>query len=240
MEKVVLVAWRGPGAAPSDDADAVARSLRAAGEELAAAGRYVTVGVERPEAAAMRVDDPGDDLVLTGILSVWLEQVEQVDDLPRIDAERVATYLVTESILRDHPGRDWDDGSPSPGVSLVSAIRRRPDLDDPTFYGRWHGSHGVLTLEVHPVTRYVRNAVVRPLSADAPVLDGIVQDGFASDADLLEPERMFGAGEPEIPWQEGLRRVSEDLERFIDVDRVAATPMTETILRSAPWEARCA
>lgn len=240
MEKVVLVAWREPGPAHSDDAVDVARSVRRAGEELAGAGRYVTVAVERAEAAAMRVVDADDDLTLTAMLSVWLDKVEQVDDLPKVEAPRVATYLVTESILREHEKRDWDDGAASPGVSLVSAIRRRPGLDDATFYGRWHGSHGVLTLQVHPVTRYVRNAVVRPLDGDAPDLDGIVQDGFATDADLLEPERMFGAGEPEIPWREGMRMVAEDLERFIDVGRVAATPMTETILRSAPWEPRCA
>lgn len=232
MEKLVVAAWREPGTEP----DGIAAAITAAGRALAADGRWVTVATEDPRAADMLLPAASDSLVLTGMVTVWVDTVEEADDLPGIDAARTATYLVTESVPLAYHDRVWEDGTPSPGVSLLTAIRRHDGLDDATFFDRWHGSHAVLTLQVHPVTRYVRNAVVRPLTPDAPAVDGFVQDGFATYDDLLDPERMYGAGAPEVPWEEGMRRVAEDIDTFLDLDATAAVPTTETILRAAPWE----
>lgn len=232
MEKLVIAAWREVGADPAD----VAASVTAAGQELAARGHWVTTAVEDVRGADHLIPMADDDLILTAILTVWVDVVEQVAEIPAIDAPRTAAYLCTESVVLEHQTRDWADGEPSPGVSLVTAIRRKDGLTDEQFYERWHGSHAVMTLQVHPVTRYVRNAVVRALTPDAPAFDGFVQDGFASMDDLLDPKRMYGGAAPEVPWHEGARRVGEDVQTFVDLTRTAVTPMVETFVSSAPWE----
>lgn len=231
MEKLVLAAWRDP----SDDGVAIGESMTAAAREQAEAGHWTTVAVEDPHAAAMLLPAATDDLVLTSVLTTWVDTVEQAADLAVVDAPRTATYLVTESTVLRHVDRDWPDGTPSPGVSLMVAIARVAGLDDRTFFDRWHGSHAIMTLRVHPVTQYVRNAVVRPLTADAPDVAGFVQDHVATRDDLLDPTRFYGA-DPGTPWQEGARMVADDVQTFVDLDATHTTPMTETILRSAPWE----
>lgn len=232
MEKIVVAAWREESADPA----VVAASIEAAGAAMAERGHWVTTAVEDVRGADHLIPLAGDELIFTAILTVWVDVVEQLSDVPVIDAPRVAAYLATESVVLEHQSRDWADGQPSPGVSLVTAIRRKDGLTDEQFFERWHGSHAVMTLQIHPVTRYVRNAVVRPLTPGAPTFDGFVQDSFAELDDLLDPKRMYGGAEPDVAWHRGAQRVGEDVQTFVDLTRTAVTPMIETFVASAPWE----
>ena len=81
----------------------------------------------------------------------------------------------------------------SPGVSLVTAFPKPKHLDDETFYARWHGSHTPMSLEIHPLTRYVRNSVARCLTPGAPPYRAIVSESVESLEVAADPERFYGS-----------------------------------------------
>lgn len=231
MEKLAVLRWRGA----DDPADTDA--LLAAADRLCRAGHWVTAYVEHAgDAAAFRFGDDPDGHVLSSALTVWVDRVEQtdeiVDQLP--EAGRTTPYLVTESVPLEWQGRDWPDGVRSPGVSLLTAFPRVEGLADDDFFARWHGSHSVLTFAIHPVLRYVRNSVTRQL-ADGPPADAVVTEGFTVD-DLLDPSRFYGVGEPELPWRDAIERINADLVTFADMARLQTAPTEELLLASAPWE----
>ena len=231
MEKLAILRWRGADEEPDTD------SLLAAGDRLCRAGHWATAFVEHTgEAAGFRYGQGADGHVLGSALTVWVDAVEQagevVDQVPT--AARTAAYLLTESVPLSWVGRAWPDGVRSPGVSLLTVFPKLPGIDSDAFFSRWHGSHSVLTFQIHPVRRYVRNAVVRSLGA-GPSLDAVVTESF-DVADLLDPRRFYGAGEPTLPWREALARMGEDLDTFCDMDRLQTAPTEEILLSSAPWE----
>lgn len=231
MEKVAILRWRADDVEPDTDA------LLTAADRICRAGHWATAYVEHTgDAAAFRYGEDVDGLVLSSALTVWVDQHEQVaelvDHLPA--TARTTPYLLTESVPLEWQSRDWVDGLRSPGVALLTAFPKIDEIDHETFYTRWHGSHSKLTFEIHPVKRYMRNVVTRRLG-DGPAADAIVTEVFGAD-DLLDPSRFYGVGEPELPWQEAMSRISEDLVTFADMARLQTAPTEEIILASAPWE----
>ena len=231
MEKLGILRWRGPDDTPDTDA------LLTAADRLCRAGHWVTAYVEHEgEAAAFRYGDDPDGLVLSSALTVWVDAVEAlegvVDQLPT--SARTTPYLLTESVPREWTDRDWPDGARSPGVALLTAFPMLDTIGADTFFARWHGSHSVLTFEIHPVRRYVRNAVVRTLGA-GPANHAIVTEVFDAD-DLLDPSRFYGVGEPDLSWRDAMARINEDLLTFCDMGRLQTAPTEEILLSSAPWE----
>lgn len=231
MEKLAILRWRRPDAEPDTDA------LLVAADRLCRAGHWVTAYVEHTgPAAAFRYGDDPDGHVLSSGLTVWVDRHEQtadvVDHLP--PAARTTPYLLTESVPMAWQSRDWPDGLPSPGVSLLTMFPRVPDVSPEDFLARWHGSHSALTFEIHPVQRYVRNSAVRRLGP-GPEADAVVTESFSVE-DLLDPSRFYGAGEPHLPWKDAVNRINEDLATFCDLTRLQTAPTDEVLLASAPWE----
>ena len=81
------------------------------------------------------------------------------------EAEQLSGYLVVESrpLLHEPPL-----GERAPGANLVTCIRRKPGLSDAEFIDRWNNEHKRVALETQSTTAYVRNAVVRKLTATGP------------------------------------------------------------------------
>jgi hypothetical protein len=98
---------------------------------------------------------------------------------------RLEGYVVDESV--PVPPR------PEAKATLLTLFAKKPGLAPALFQQRWFGEHTPLTLEVHPVVGYVRNAVRARLHDDAPAWDGIVTEDFADLADLTSL-RLFGRG----------------------------------------------
>jgi hypothetical protein len=229
MEKLVYLLWRDA----SEDAEVFARRLVAsAGPKLVAEGaRSVSVNAADAQADLGRTVPIRDSApAFAGVVSFWLGCV---DDRPayepvlRDSAARVAGYLVTESVPRDFDRRTWPNGVRSPGVKLISVFEQPARLTREAFIERWHGSHTPLSLEIHPLWRYVRNVVARPLSADAPNFAGIVEEHVRELADLTDPARFYGGKEN---MAANMRRVLDDARSFLDLERVASVVTSETIL----------
>ncbi len=229
MEKLVYLLWRDGG---EDAASFGKRLLGEAGPELLARGaREVVLHVADADADLGRTVPVRDERDLfAGTASFWLPCV---DDAPRFEealaraGSRRAGYLVTESVPRDFDRRDWACGVRSPGLVMISVFPQPERLSRAEFIARWHGSHTPLSLEVHPLWRYVRNVVARPLAPDAPELAGIVEEHVREAADLVEPARFYGGAERAAV---NMRRIVEDARRFLDLERVMSVVTSQYIL----------
>ncbi len=175
-----------------------------------------------------RMDPDG---LFDATVSLWLDSVDARAPLETALAgvsARLAGYVVSESVPREYLNRDWPDGTTSPTVTMATGLRPKPGLSDEDFFARWHGSHTPLSLRIHPLTRYIRNTVTRPITKEAPPYRGIVFESVASLEILADRDAFYGG-------EEGERQAVEDLLSFADFRTMGSVTMSETILRSAPW-----
>jgi hypothetical protein len=221
VEKLIYALWREVDSEPLDVAAAVAG---AAGVHALAA--YT----EEPAAAAMRWGDDARGLVLTGLVTAWVDRVEDRASLePALAATglTIGGYVVAESAPCE--------GDPV-SLGLVTLFRRKPGLTDDELFAIWHGSHTPLTFEIHPFNLYLRNLVARVLTPGAPRFEAIVEEGVADDRDLLELGRLYGAGDDADLLRRNIEHISGDAKRFIDFTSLQTCPMRRTVLIPAPWQ----
>ncbi|MEM7411356.1 MAG: EthD domain-containing protein [Myxococcota bacterium] len=169
--------------------------------------------------------------LMSASISVWLDSVDgrtPIEEALRGVSTRLAGYSVAESTPREYAKRDWPDGVTSPTVSIGTALGPKPGLSDDEFFACWHGSHTPLSLRIHPLTRYVRNTIARPVTEDAPPYRGIVFESVASLEILTDRDAFYGS-------EEGQREAVADLLRFVNFKTMGSVTMSETILRAAPW-----
>lgn len=224
MEKLVYVLWDVPEGLVS----------RAGPELLALDPRGLTINVVDPDidmSATVAVPDQG----VGATVDVWLDSLDDRGPYESVlggAANRVAGYLVTESVPLAYETRTWPDRERSPGVKQITMFDKRADIDDAQFFARWHGSHTPLTFEVHPVCLYVRHAVARAVTDGAPRWRGIVEEGLCEVEDLTDPMRYFSAGGSPDTLERNVKRVMEDVSSFLDLESVESYPTAEYILRS--------
>lgn len=171
------------------------------------------------------------DISIDCAVSLWVDRVERLEQcraaLDAIDP-RYTVYLVAESVPQEYARIDWPDGQRSPGVTLFAMLKRRPTVPAPEFYQRWL-AHTQISLEIHPLTRYHRNAVLRKVSGAGDHWDGIVEERVDCLEDL-EPARFYTS-------EAAKQRTVDDLLVFVDLPaggmRVAL--LEEYILKRPAW-----
>lgn len=184
-------------------------------------------GAEDVRALAERYSTADEERQLLASVSIWLECLDQRDAFEAaLDTLTLPYhgYLVTESMVVDYRDRDWPVGEKSPGVTLVAAFRRPPRLSEREFYRRWQEGHSRLALEIHPFSRYIRNAVARVLEPTSPEFSAIVEERTAS-VEEMAPGVFFSGRDQEA---------SDDLASFVDVggfDQMRIELMSEYIIR---------
>jgi len=207
-----------------------------AGPELLALDPHgLTVNVVDPDVdmSAVVATPAGDRVGAT--VGFWLDSLDDRGPYEAVlggAADRIAGYLVTESVPLAYDRRTWPDGERSPGVKQITMFDKRSDIDDAQFFARWHGSHTPLTFEVHPVCLYVRHAVARAVTDNAPRWRGIVEEGLREVEDLTDPMRYFSAGDSPDALEHNVKRVMDDVSTFLDLGSVESYPTAEYILRS--------
>ncbi len=127
--------------------------------------------------------------------------------------------------------KDWPDGERTPGINLLTLFNKKKGLSYEEFLDRWHNGHTPLSLKVHPLWNYNRNVVKDAVAAYARSYDGIVEEHFRSEADLLNPFKFFG--NPLIilgrMWQ-----VYSDTNGFLDYKNIETYLADEIHIQSAP------
>ena len=228
MEKIVYLCWKKSGDSIEPFRAAL---LDGACRHLLDGGvRSLTVNVA--DLGERVMDSPlviGEGRTLSASVSCWVDSIDErgfIDAALRPLCERFFGYLVTESVPLCYPDRTWPDGVQSPGVTLFTAFPKPDRLTDEQFFAHWHGSHTPLSLEIHPLWRYIRNAVARPLGEGAPPYRGIVEERFRELDDALDMDRLFRGKAA------NMKRGMKDVAQFLEPDRIVSTLMSEYIVKS--------
>lgn len=139
---------------------------------------------------------------------------------------RLHGYRVDVSVPVVRP-RTWPVGQRAPGICLLTLFRKNPRLDHPTFLREWHEVHTPLSLGIHPLWGYTRNAVQGAVVPGSPHWDGIVTEDFRVDEDLLDHRRFFGGTLRALP---NMARVGLHVSRFLDLPTLENYLVDEYVL----------
>lgn len=207
-----------------------------------------------PVALSMDLDDqdaqvpppvphPEGELPVRAIVSIWLQRCDDRHPYEAIlgdVAAEVHGYSVTESLYSEygetpHSGpRTWPDGERSPAVLTCSWFPVKRSMAYLDWIDFWHTRISPMSAEVQPRMRYVRNAVARPLSSDAPELGAIVEEAWPSGEHIVDPMLFYNSGGDPKVMQANQQRMIDDVVQFIDLEVMRNNTMSEWILRSLP------
>jgi hypothetical protein len=220
--KLIYLLWSPKGLTRAETTDILLREV--APQLLEVGAVQLTLDIADPE-SKMRSPNPQLTLErpICAAASIWVEDVATEGDLERCFTARgfrTAGYLVDETLYTDYgenrhaAARDWPDGQRSPGVVTVNLLERPRRLTREEWLRRWHGVMSPVSESIQPRCRYVRNAVVRPLSPDAPPYDAIVEEAW------------------ELP--RNMATLLKAVRSFLDIRRIRSVPMGEYFIRTEP------
>jgi hypothetical protein len=182
---------------------------------------------------------PEGELPLIGVVSFWLDCHDRrgpQEAVLRTVGERQAGYLVTESLYTDYGdnefarARDWPDGARSPGLVMVTLLEKPERLTYEQWIAHWYGKQSPISAELQPRTRYVRNAVARPLTEEAPPYLGIVEECWPSAQHLTDPLLFYNAGGSKRRMRDNMTRMLESVSAFLDLERIRCATMSEYLV----------
>ena len=187
------------------------------------------------------VPTPEGETPLHGLVSLWVDTVEDRAPFEEVlvsSAVRLAGYSVVESLYRDYGGnrwsapRDWPDGERSPGVLTVALLQQHPEQSLDEWVRRWHTRISPVTEAIQPRCRYVRNAVFRTVTDDAPPLRGIVEEAWPSLEHVTDPMLFYCADGDPAQMNAHVTQMIEEITAFVDLSTLRSATMSEWILKS--------
>lgn len=217
MEKVVYVLWRDPTA----PVEAWSRTLREhAVPALAGAGArglQVNVSDEAVAASIMRLVELEPQM--EAMVSLWVDSARDAarTALDRVlegapGVRRVAGYLVTESEPLRDTAHAVPAGERTPGFANLAFLRRPAGMPASAWIDAWHNGHTEVAIATQSTFGYVQNVVARPLTPDAPAIDGIVEELFPIEA-LTSLHAFFAAADDEA-LAANMQRMAASVARF--------------------------
>jgi hypothetical protein len=240
VEKVMYLVWLEPDRTRSEVARVLLGPVR---EALLALGpRSLTLDVwDTDSDIPAPVPTPEGETPLHGLVSLWFDTVEEkapYEEVLSSVAVQLAGYSVVESLYRDYGGnrwsapRHWPDGQRSPGVLTVALLEQHPEQSFDEWVQRWHTRISPITETIQPRSRYVRNAVFRAVTDDAPPLRGIVEEAWPSLEHVTDPMLFYCAeGDPER-MNANVVQMMEEITAFVDLNTLRSVTMSEWILKS--------
>jgi hypothetical protein len=241
VEKLVYLLWNGTGRA---DAELAGRLLGPVASGLLAldpAGLSMNVADDDAASVDLPLPPPADDPAPFAEASIWLDCHDDrgpFEALLAPLADRLAGYLVTESIPTDYgdnqwaSARDWPDGQRSRGVVMLTLMERPDRLTPEQWYDHWYGTQTPMSTEIQPRIRYVRNAVARPLTVGAPPYAGIVEEAWSDAGTINDPMRFYLADGDEEVLARNLATMMASVGHMLDLDRIRLAAMSEYLLRT--------
>jgi len=240
MEKLVYLLYR--------PADASGRDLRqtlledAAPALRAAGAQWIAVNVHDEDVNPTAAPDLArweelpsqrwiSDPPVRAMVSFWMQCSDDRASCERILeqlAARLCGYLVLESIPLVNTKHSVPVGTRTPGFNQIASIVKKRTITDDAFYDIWLNDQKVVAIECQSSFGYKRNAVVRPLTAGARGYAGIVEESFPIEA--LSDPMVFYAASSETELRARVERMTRNVERFLQMDEVEITPMSEYFL----------
>lgn len=231
MEKVIYLVWRDPRI----DIETFGNTLRG---DLAAQLRAIpsvrSLQVNLADAAVAAgagIKQTNSHPPLETVVQVWVDSAiahlrAPVDAAIAAHTSRYAAYLVTESQpLRNlrHPPKP---GARTEGFAQIALLRKPQQQPHAEWIDVWHNSHTQIAIETQSTFEYIQNVVIRPLTADAPPLDAMVEESFPLAA-LNDPFTFFDAIGDEAKFQANLKTMMDSVQRFIDMSRIDVAPTSQ-------------
>lgn len=169
---------------------------------------------------------------VAAVVSIWTQQsygaqITAAVDLLGRDSDSVAAYLVTESVPMAPPD---ELGARCAGLANVALLRRPPEMDHTTWLRKWQLDHTQVAIDTQATFGYTQNVVVRPLTQDAPVVDGIVEELFP-DAATTDLHAFFGAVD-DADLEDRMTRMVASTSAFGATENIDTVPTSRFLLRS--------
>ena len=162
---------------------------------------------------------------IRAFVSFWMENADDrgaCEAALGAECEELCGYLVAESrpMIHERPLGDRAEGT-----NIVTCVHQRGDISQGDFFDIWNGDHKQVAIETQSTFAYVRNVVVRKLTADAPDCSGIVEETFPIGA-LKDPKIFYDADGDEMLGAH-IKRMVESCNRFLDLEPLESTPTSE-------------
>jgi hypothetical protein len=229
VEKVIITLR----AAAGDDAWCTRLRTEVADDLLALGAPGLAINVRDASVSDSLMTLTTLDPPVVGFASIWTQQsygphVLDALDLLAGECDRVDGYLVTESVPLPPP--PTLPGARTPGFANVALLRRPAALDEETWLSRWHVDHTPVAIATQSTFGYTQNAVVRPLTVGAPVIDAIVEELFPIEA-TRDLHAFFGAADDD-DLSDRMSRMVASTSAFGANQDVDTVPTSRYVLRS--------
>ena len=230
MEKIIYLLWRDPATRPEEFSAKLHGPLVA---ELRAAGaRALKLNVADAHVAKAA----GLKQVLLkpqpeALAQVWVDSAithfrAPLDEAMTRAAARHAAYLVTESQPRVNVKHPPAAGARTHGFAQVALLRKPAKLAYADWLDVWHNSHTFVANETQSTFEYIQNVVIRPLTAEAPAIDAIVEECFPPEA-MTDYKAFFDAPGDEPKFKANLQRMLQSVSRFIEPGQLDVIPTSQ-------------
>ena len=242
MDTVVAVVWsQDAEATPGSGADVDSAADRPAVGDAADLRARIAAAVEGP-LSAMGVDEyvlnVRDEAVLGALIDV------QVTSKPFLAAVRArvpvasstACAELVERLRQVGPVSAWSVTASEPlpvvapagggrceGLANLAFLRRPDRLGREEWLRTWLEEHTTVAVETQSTTGYTQHVVVRALTDDAPVIDGIVEEMFPIEA-VSDLGVFFDARGSDERMAANIRAMTASTARFLDDGTVDAIP----------------
>ena len=184
---------------------------------------------------------PEGEPQVRAIVSVWVDAYDyrgEIESTLSRHATRIAGYQAVESLYRDYGGNEWSeprawpDGDRSPGVLTVSLIEQKRGMDFEDWIRFWHDKQSPMSERIQPRCRYVRNAIFRSITPDAPPYRAIVEEGWPTTDHVTDPMKFYNANGSAATMNANVTTMMEHVGTFIDFDTFRNLTLSEWILKS--------
>jgi len=230
MEKVVCALWRDSG---EDRAAFNSRLLATLPDRLSVAGASGLRLNLRDDAV-----DPAAGLVQQwqqpqqdAVAQFWLPSANgmfrgEVDAAIAAHCARFAAWLVAESTVIANTAHPPVAGQRTWGWAQASFITFRADIGRAAALRHWHAHHTRVAIETQANFEYVQNAIVCPLTDDAPAYDAFVEECFPRSA-MTDPAAFFAAEGDPARFQANLKAMMDSCHAFLDFARNDIIPTSQ-------------
>ncbi|MSO38149.1 MAG: hypothetical protein EXQ69_07855 [Acidimicrobiia bacterium] len=202
-----------------------------------------------PRGLSMQIDDddsdvpvplpaPADEPQPGALVSIWLDRYDDrapYEAVLRSVSDDIAGYLVTESLYTDYggnqwsPPRNWENGERSPGVVMVTLLRKPTKMADDDWFAHWHDVQSPVSEAMQPRTCYRRNTIARSITPNAPNLRGIVEEAWPSAEHITDPALFYNAKTPE-EVNANLTSMLGSVTAFLDLSELRSFTTSEYLI----------
>lgn len=109
------------------------------------------------------------------------------------------------------------------GMANLAFLRRPERIGREQWLGIWLEDHTRIAIDTQSTTGYTQHVVVRALTEDAPVIDGIVEEIFPIEA-VRDLGVFFDSRGDDERMAANMRAMTDSTARFLDAGTVDAVP----------------